>query len=74
MSEDCQQHSGQWNEDRRRPYDDIMGALPRNQAGDGLARHACAICAYEQGWKDAQEAIANRFGELIRDMPPPGVG
>ena len=47
MSEDCQQHSGQWNEDRRRPYDDIMGALPRNQAGDGLARHACAICAYE---------------------------
>lgn len=72
MNEDCPRHSGQWNEGSRRPYDDIMRALPRNQAGEGLARHACAICAYEQGWKDAQKAIANRLGELIQEVPPPG--
>ena len=72
MNEDCPKHHGQWNESRRQPYDDIMRALPRNQSGEQsgeqLARHACAICAYELGWKDAQEAIA----ELVRDVHPPG--
>ena len=51
-----------------------MRALPRNQAGEGLARHACAICAYEQGWKDAQEAIAERLRNLIGEVHPPGGG
>ena len=74
MNEDCPMHHRQWNEARRRPYADIMRALPRNQSGEGLARHACAICAYEQGWKDAREAIAERFGNLKGGLHPPGGG
>ena len=65
----CQKHSGRKNEYRRRPYDSIMRALPRNQSGSGRARKACAICAYEQGWEDARRAIGERRDALIESLP-----
>ena len=66
----CREHSGPRSEAKRRPYDDIMRALPRSQAGpDHLARHACAICAYERGWEDARRAIGERLGALIENLP-----
>ena len=69
MNKDCPHHHDQWNEANRLPYDAIMQMLPRNQSGEDLARHACAICAYEQGWEDARRAIGERLGALIENLP-----
>ena len=66
---DCRLHGGKENEVRRRPYDAVMRELPRNQAGEGLARHACAICAYERGRTDYKAQVA-KFLECDPDELP----
>lgn len=58
MNSDCSKHSGKSNLHEREPYDSVMRDLPRNQAGEGLARHACAICAYERGREDMRKEVA----------------
>ena len=45
-----------------------MRDLPRNQSGTGLARKACAICAYERGRLDMREQIVNWLANW-RDVP-----
>ena len=52
MDNNCPLHHGPSKLQAREPYDQIMRELPRNQSGEGLARHACAICAYERGRED----------------------
>ena len=55
----CPRHSGKTNEINRKPYNSIMLSLPRSQSGDdNLARHACAICAYERGRADYRMQVA----------------
>lgn len=68
---DCPQHHGNANEDRRQPYDDIMQALPRNQSGEKLARHACAICAYERGRTDYRIQVAEWLGGSFEELLEP---
>ena len=65
MDGDCPKHSGQSNLANRKRYDKIMDALPRNQSGEGLARHACAICAYERGRQDARKEIAEQIARCL---------
>ena len=65
MDGDCPKHSGQSALENRKPYDEIMAALPRNQSGEGLARHACAICAYERGRQDARRDARKEIAEHI---------
>lgn len=69
MEHDCPQHSGKSNESERERYDAIMRTLPRNQAGIGLARHACAICAYERGRQDMRTQIAKWLGVPVDEVP-----
>ena len=57
MDHDCPRHSGQGNAHERERYDSVMREIPRNQSGEGLARHACAICAYERGREDMRKQM-----------------
>ncbi len=61
-SKKCPDHHGP----RKLLYDSIMRDLPRNQSG--LARHRCAICAYERGRLDMREQIVNWLANW-RDVP-----
>ena len=52
---DCPMHAGHENAATRRPLDDRMARLARNQSGAG--RHKCPYCAYEQGYRQAVDDI-----------------
>ncbi len=52
---DCPMHAGHENAAARRPMDDRMARLARNQSGAG--RHKCPYCAYEQGYQQALDDI-----------------
>ena len=65
MIVDCSRHSGQSNLQERERYDSVMRDLPRNQSGKGLARHACAICAYERGREDMRKEIAKEVAKWL---------
>ena len=71
MDIDCPKHSGPSNQSERDPYDAVMGDLPRNQAGAGLARHACAICAYERGRQDMRTQMAKWLDVPVDEVPVP---
>lgn len=49
-----------------------MRDLPRNQSGEKLARHACAICAYERGREDMRREIAEWLGVPLDEVPGAG--
>lgn len=67
---DWQRHAGQANHRARQPYDPIMRQLPRNQSGpEELARHACAICAYERGREDMRRQIAEWLDVPLDEVP-----
>ena len=69
----CRRHAGQANRPAREPYDPIMRDLPRNQSGEEqLARHACAICAYERGREDMRKQIAEWLGVPLDEVPGAG--
>ena len=68
---DCPRHHGPANADRREPYNAIMQGLPRNQSGAGLARHACAICAYERGRTDYRMQVAEWLEGSFEELPEP---
>ena len=70
MEIDCEIHHGPSNLSAREPYDSIMRNLPRNQSGEGLARHACAICAYERGLLDMRKQIANWLDVPLDEVLP----
>lgn len=72
MEFDCPKHSGKGNELERQPYDAVMRSLPRNQSGEGLARHACAICAYERGRQDMRTQIAEWLDVPVDEVPDDG--
>lgn len=68
-ADDCPLHHGPGNRLARQRYDPIMRSLPRNQSGEGLARHACAICAYERGREDMMKQIAKWLEVPLDEMP-----
>ena len=65
----CPHHSGPGKQLARELYDPIMRDLPRNQSGTGLARHRCAICAYERGRLDMSKEIVNWLADNWRYVP-----
>ena len=65
----CPHHSGLGKLLAREPYDPIMRDLSRSQSGKGLARKACAICAYERGRLDMRKQIVNWLADNWRDVP-----
>ena len=59
----CVKH-GRGKSDARRPMEALIEKLPPNQGGSG--RHACAYCAYEHGYRQAERDITARVRELLR--------
>ena len=70
MANDCPQHSGQPNEDKRMPYDAVMGKLDNNQSGEG--RHKCPYCAYERGYEQGKDDLRLRIAKCL-DIPLDGI-
>ena len=58
----CAKH-GRGKADARRPMEALIEKLPPNQGGSG--RHACAYCAYEHGYRQAERDIMARVRELL---------
>ena len=48
----------------RRKLEEQINELPRSQADPG--RHACPYCAYNLGYKEAWEDLAEHFQEIMR--------
>lgn len=58
----CAKH-GRGKSDARKPIEALIERLPPNQGGSG--RHACAYCAYELGYLQAERDITERIRRLL---------
>ena len=52
--------------ENRSTLESRLAGIPENQGG--ISRHGCVYCAYERGWKDAEETIARRFNAMLESL------
>lgn len=58
----CVKH-GRGKSEARWPMEALIQGLPPNQGGSG--RHACAYCAYELGYRQAERDFVDRLRRLL---------
>lgn len=58
----CTKH-GRGRSEARSPIEAVIDGLPPNQGGSG--RHACAYCAYEYGYRQAEKDIVERLRRVL---------